>query len=151
MRRRGLKNTSTRKEVFEVLCQAGKPLLLKEIAARANASHPSSVYRTLPLFEKCKIARKVSIGFKTLYELGDNFTNHQHYVVCEECGRIIRFKDSRLEYMAHKITLAAGMEPTGHFIELSGICEQCQQKMTFRDKITPCSSERGSTRVSYNG
>jgi Fur family ferric uptake transcriptional regulator len=129
MHRYRLKVTPARLEVFSVLAQAGQPLLPREIIERSKGANTSSVYRTLPLFAKHKIARKVSKGFKTLYELGDNFTNHQHYVVCERCGKTVAITSQHLERLANEITVLAGMKPAGHFIELLGICKQCQYRV----------------------
>jgi Fe2+ or Zn2+ uptake regulation protein len=128
MRASGLKITPVRREVFAILCRAERPLLPQEIVARVTTADQSSVYRNLPLLARHKIARKVSQGFKTLYELGDNFTSHQHYAVCERCGRSVKIEDRRLERLIGRVTRAAGMEPTGHFVELLGICERCRQK-----------------------
>jgi Fe2+ or Zn2+ uptake regulation protein len=123
-----LKVTPARRAIFEILCRAERPLLPREIVEQAGTVDQSSVYRNLPLLARHRIARKVSQGFKTLYELGDNFTNHQHYVICQQCGRSVKIDSPPLESLVHRLTLAAGMEPTGHFIELTGLCRQCRRE-----------------------
>jgi Fur family ferric uptake transcriptional regulator len=137
MRNCHLKITPARQEVFNILSNSKQPLLPKEIVAQAKTADTSSVYRVLPLLAKHKIARKVSKGFKTLYELGDNFSNHQHYVICEHCGKSVAIKNKYLEQLANKITHTTGMKPTGHFIELLGICKKCEQKINHQ-KDQPC-------------
>ncbi|MDR2524442.1 MAG: transcriptional repressor [Candidatus Nomurabacteria bacterium] len=127
MRACHLKITRARTEVFRILADADQPLLPKQVVARAAQADPSSVYRALSLFARHKIARRVSRGFKTLYELGDAFSHHQHYVICERCGRSVKFKNLALERLAHQITRAAGMKPTGHLVELVGVCAGCQR------------------------
>jgi Fur family ferric uptake transcriptional regulator len=60
--------------------------------------------------------------------LGDDFSSHQHYVVCEKCGKSVVFDDQALEHLLRQITRQAGMRPTGHYIELLGVCERCRLK-----------------------
>jgi Fe2+ or Zn2+ uptake regulation protein len=127
MKNNHIKITNERTEVFKIIYASDKALLPKEIIDKTKISNSSSVYRILPIFAKYKILRKVPRGFKTLYELGDFFSRHQHYIVCEKCGASIEFHNEKLEKFVKKITRENKMTPNGHYIELLGICKCCEK------------------------
>jgi Fur family ferric uptake transcriptional regulator len=121
------KITSVRTAVFGVLYDAECPLLPQQIVQKLPTVNQSSVYRTLDLFVRCEMARRVPRGFKTLYELGEVFSRHHHHVVCECCGRSVAVRDELIEQIIRRMTVEAGMTPTGHYIELMGVCRECQR------------------------
>jgi Fur family ferric uptake transcriptional regulator len=138
MRACGLKITKQRTALFEVLYRANQPLLPRQIAARVDQVDQSSVYRNLALFARHKIARKVSKGFRTLYELGDTFSRHQHQVVCERCGRTVTMDCRQLEALINRMTITAGMRPVGHHVELIGLCRDCQRRLAAERRRGRC-------------
>ena len=125
-----LRDTVSRRVVFEVLLDSDKPLSPIEIFELAGRKpNLASVYRALAAFIEIALVKIVPRGFKPFYELGDAFEPHHHHVVCEKCGKIVAVSDDKIERIVRKVTIESGMTPTTHVIELYGICAKCEAKI----------------------
>jgi Fe2+ or Zn2+ uptake regulation protein len=122
------KVTPDRLAVFNILLNAHQAQRPLDIASQLSDVNFTTVYRNLNLFVQLQIARQVPRGFKTYYELGDNFNPHHHHLTCEICGKTIAFDSAELERLIHKISHQCKMLPTQHHIELYGICRHCRRR-----------------------
>jgi Fe2+ or Zn2+ uptake regulation protein len=127
------KATPDRLAIFAALLHARQAQRPLDIASQLRDVNFTTVYRNLDLFVRLKIARQVPRGFKTYYELGDNFNPHHHHLTCEKCGRTVAFDSAELERLIAKISHQCKMLPTGHHIELYGICRHCRRKSRHCD------------------
>lgn len=121
----GLKVTSPRKEVFNILNSSVKPLSIKEILASVKASERTSVYRTLDLFTEYKIVEIINIGWKRCYELAEPFREHHHHIICSKCNRVVKIDQPKLEKLIGSIAHDYGFYDVKHHIELTGVCNNC--------------------------
>ena len=131
----GMKWTKQRKDIFEVLKGAKKPvsahdiyqeiLKLNEIDASNYAI--STVYRSLAVFEeKGMVEKSVLLGSDTaVYELTDG--HHKHYAVCLSCHKLVPLKHCPFEHVEHDHMESEDGEfvVTGHKLELYGYCKEC--------------------------
>jgi Fur family ferric uptake transcriptional regulator len=99
-----------------------------EIVGRVVGVNQSSVYRALRALAAAGVVHEVPRGFKTFYELGEEFCGHHHHVVCRVCGRTVAVSDERIEAMVTELTVGAGMVPVAHYIELYGVCRECRRR-----------------------
>jgi Fur family ferric uptake transcriptional regulator len=119
--------TLPRSLVFSALLKG--PASLPELAERLRKDiDRSSVYRTIELFEELGIAHRIWSGQKSVLELTDRFSAHHHHFVCERCGKLIDFDDTRLESAIASSARSLGLSATHHHLELFGLCTGCRAK-----------------------
>ncbi len=128
MKQSGNSVTSARRSIYKLLKHVDMPMSIQEIAGESPTIDRATVYRTIELFEKLGIVKRVWFGFRSKVELSDLYQEHHHHLVCESCGRIIKIDHANLERMVSRITKKNNYLPTKHHIEIFGLCEECQLK-----------------------
>ena len=131
----GIKWTKQRKDIFEVLKGAKKPVsahdiyqeILKLNEVDASNFAISTVYRSLAIFFFLLLVEKsVLLGSDTaVYELTDG--HHKHYAVCLSCHKLVPLKHCPFEHVEHDHMESEDGEfvVTGHKLELYGYCKEC--------------------------
>jgi Fur family transcriptional regulator, ferric uptake regulator len=86
----------------------------------------ASVYRALDLLHGMGLVQRVEFGqgvarFEPVIPGGE----HHHHAVCDNCGRVTRFEDERLE--RHLDRLAGNLKHamSGHDLVIHGECRRC--------------------------
>ena len=126
MKQNGLRITSVRKSLFQILYNADKPLTIKQLCSAIEDSHFVSIYRSVEALQKAKIVKPVSQGFTRMFELGEFFRPHHHHLSCETCGTSVELQDPMLEKFISGISARNGYRLTKHQFELIGICFNCE-------------------------
>ncbi len=119
--------TRTRLAVFAALV-GEEPLTMHELVGRVTVGDRASVYRAIDLFERLGIVLRLNTGWKYKLELSDLFAAHHHHLTCTQCGQTLALGEGELETVIDKLASAHGFRPTGHQIEIQGVCAQCQAK-----------------------
>ena len=121
--------TKPRKTVFDLLFNQ-EPQSMQVLAQRAKGKvDRATVYRTIDLFERLGIARRLNIGWKYKIELSDIFTGHHHHMYCTNCGRTYNLPENpMLETMIDTVAAKSGFSPRGHQLEVYGLCAQCSKR-----------------------
>lgn len=124
--------TKVRSLVFEALAHS-EPLGIKELYNKLDhLMDRASIYRTLDLFEKIGIVKRLQIGWKHKFELSDIFLDHHHHVTCMQCGSIYKFEEnSIIEKQLNVISRKMDFSLTEHSLELRGICVVCKRANEF--------------------
>ena len=132
----GIKWTKQRKDIYEVLKGAKKPLsaldiyqeILKMSGVDASTFAISTIYRSLAIFEEKNLVEKsVLLGSDTaVYELADG--HHKHYAVCLSCHKLVPLKHCPFEHVKHDSMESdeGDFVVTGHKLELYGYCKECK-------------------------
>ncbi len=129
-----LKYTHQRQVVTEVFFDAAAEQLhptIDELFLRVKAVDSkigyATVYRTIKLFEECKLASPRRFGDnQTRYEPEIPGEHHDH-MICRECGAIIEFEDDRIEELQERVSKELGFTLVDHKMVLFGTPEQdCQ-------------------------
>ena len=122
----GASLTKPRKVFFDLLLNQG-PQSVQVLTQRAKGKiDRATVYRTIELFERAGIVRRVNVGWKYKIELSDVFTGHHHHMFCTNCGRMFDLPDSpMLETMIDSVTAKTDFTPRGHQLEVNGLCASC--------------------------
>ena len=55
-------------------------------------------------------------------------TRHGHYVICRQCRRAAEFEGCAVESALGRVTAQTGYRVSGHWLELFGLCPDCQRK-----------------------
>lgn len=131
VKKRGLKHSSQREQILQVLFLAKEHLTPEEIHQRVKELSPgiglATVYRTLSFLEKEHLVNSISFGNEgKKYEL--NRGEHHDHMICLECGKILEFYDEELERLQEAVAKNSGFKLLTHEMILYGICPECQKK-----------------------
>jgi len=125
--------TRGRRAVVSALADADGPRSAAELSIALGGSVPlSSLYRTLTVLEESGVVQP-HYGTKGLarYELAEWLTGHHHHLVCIECGTV-EDVDVPAEYehqvtsLVEDIARRSSFTPTGHALEIDGLCRDCR-------------------------
>ncbi len=129
LKARQLSVTSVRRKVFSAL-DKHEPRSMAELIAALPSIDRASIYRTVSLFEKLGIVRRVQIGWKYKLELSEEFNYHHHHISCTNCGNIFPIReDKNLEAIINSLAYEYGFKPTDHQLEIQGLCAKCRDTM----------------------
>jgi len=124
----GASLTKPRKAVFDLMLNQ-EPQSMQVLAQRSKGKlDRATVYRTIELFERLGIVRRLNIGWKYKIELSDLFTGHHHHMSCTNCGRMFELPENpMLETMIDTVAAKSGFSPRGHQLEVYGLCINCSK------------------------
>lgn len=128
LKAKGYSVTKPRLRVFNFLQAANEPMAAVELAKSLTDIDRVSVYRTIELFEKTRMAHRVWTGFKSKVELSEAFSSHHHHFTCMQCGKIVSLESEELETSLKSLENTNKFELTHHSVELSGYCQACKSR-----------------------
>ena len=99
----------------------------RELAVRGAAVGTATVYRTLEVLVRSGlvVARDFGEGFRR-YEPARDEPHHEH-LICDVCGRVVEFREERLERMTMLTADAHGFVRGRHRLVIEGVCPDCQR------------------------
>jgi Fur family ferric uptake transcriptional regulator len=122
LRKAGLKVTSPRLKVLEVLEKSNQRHMSAEAIYRAllDAREElglATVYRVLTQFERAGLVTRHNFeGGTAVFELADR--THHDQMVCLDTGKVIEFFDERIEALQREIAKRYGYEIEEHSLVL---------------------------------
>lgn len=126
LKQQGQSLTEPRRRVFEAL-YGQTPQTMRQLVLACPAIDRTSVYRTVALYERLGIVRRLQIGWKYKLELTDAFNRHHHHLSCTRCGRIVDFDESpELAGELRRISRQNNFVMQDHQLEIQGLCEHCR-------------------------
>ena len=131
LRERNLPVTAQRLAVADVVLSADRHLSAEEVSnalrARGTAAGTATVYRTLDVLVESGLVveRDFGEGFRR-FEPARDTPNHEH-LLCTSCGRVVEFRDERLERMTTIQAEAHGYARQRHLLVIYGVCADCQR------------------------
>lgn len=123
--------TSGRRQLVEVLAQAGQPMTLPDIVTTDPNLAQSSAYRNLDVLVRSGVIRRINAGGDHAhFELAEPLLGHHHHLICISCGSIEDIHlDSRVEKLVDKslsdLASQSGFTPIHHSLDLHGHCADC--------------------------
>ncbi len=122
----GLKITSARLGLLDILKHAKKPLSIKDIAKKMARSNVDLVtlYRNVDSLKNLGAIKQINLKDKqSYYELAGGI--HHHHLVCTNCGKMadVELPETSLNKTALKKHGFAKI--TDHSLEFFGICSKC--------------------------
>ena len=130
LREHNLPITAQRLAIAEVLLLDDRHFSAEEIervlAARNVEVGTATIYRTLEVLVRSGLVveRDFGEGFKR-YEAARGVPQHEH-LLCTVCGKVIEFRDERLERMTVLLAEAQGFARQSHRLVIYGVCAECQ-------------------------
>jgi Fur family transcriptional regulator, zinc uptake regulator len=128
--KRGVRLTSQRKRVFELICVNQKASsayeLLEDLKASEPQAKPPTVYRALDfLLEQGFIHRVESTNSFISCCSCDANKHFFHLLICDKCSDVIELQDDNLVSSLMKNAEKNDFEIINHVIESHGICKKC--------------------------
>jgi Fe2+ or Zn2+ uptake regulation protein len=129
LRRAGYRITLQRRLICQVLAMSpGEHLTAADIVARADAPEgaldPSTVYRTLEVFEELGILHHVHLGHGPgIYHLSRQADHH--HLVCENCGQVVDLPLETLQSAFGEMISEFGFVPDGLHFAILGRHVKC--------------------------
>lgn len=130
--RKRLKTTRQRDMIFDQFFNnSDRHATVEDLYDKIKKTHPrigyATIYRTLKLFKDCGLAIERNFGEgKTRYE-PVTFEGDEHdHLICVKCGKIICFKNSRIEHYSQEVARLNDFEITKYKVELYGHCSSCR-------------------------
>ncbi len=127
LRSSGLKLTSARSRILELLTKSHGPFTIEEIHEGLTGQDCNlvTVYRTLASLENAGLVRK--------YEIGDRVARFEylcedhphHHLICTECKRI-EVLEADLLSSIRKSANQKGFASLNPSIDIFGICKECR-------------------------
>lgn len=120
----GLKMTGQRKIIARVLSESEDHPDVETLYNRAVKIDPhisvATVYRTVKLFEEAGVIEKHDFGDgRARYE--ESPTEHHDHLIDMRSGRVIEFKNDKIEQLQKEIAEKLGYKLMGHRLELYGV------------------------------
>ena len=131
--RRGYRLTGPRRAILTVLGTSNGAVTVEDICRRLSprSIHRVTVYRTVHLLVRAGILRVVdAVREGVRYELGESFTGHHAFLVCQRCGRIdttarCPLPDEALAPLRRRLQQAHRFRLVDHEVRLLGLCHAC--------------------------
>jgi Fur family ferric uptake transcriptional regulator len=132
LRKRGLRYTTERQEVIDILFDAVDHLeaedILLAIRNKGNRVSRATIYRTLALLAEAGLLKMNSFEHRhTYYEVLLKGHDHDH-LVCTTCGKVIEFNEELSNRVQQTICDMYGFKSVRRHFEIVGICPDCQTK-----------------------
>jgi len=125
----GEKCTEQRKLILQALLDLARPVSADEVyeyLSPTNRIGRTTVYRTLELFEKKKLVRRIAFRDGIIrYESAH--LEHHHHLICLCCGKIIPLEYCPITSLEDSISKDFGFQVTEHYLEFYGYCKKCKE------------------------
>ena len=129
LRRLGLKGTTQRAIILDVLESSGRHLSAEEVAAAVTEKglhlNRSTIYRTLDVLADIGMLRASRIGRSTYYEVAGADDDH-HHAVCSSCHRTVHLAGNRVDQVLGREAARIGFEVVEIQVLVSGLCPGCR-------------------------
>ncbi|MBC7320458.1 transcriptional repressor [bacterium] len=128
LRNIGKKCTEQRKLILQTLFELAKPVSADEVyeyLSETNKVGRTTVYRTLELFERKKLVRRI-IFKDGIIRYESTHLKHHHHLICLSCGEVIPLEHCAIASLDGSVIEDADFLVTEHFLELYGYCKKCR-------------------------
>ena len=133
LKEKGMKLTPERKAILEGVFSLHKHFdvdeLYDELKKEKKRISLASIYRTLPILIKSDLINEtLRCQGKVSYELIFGHKHHDH-MVCINCGKIIEFRNEKIEELQNMVCRNHSFKPIEHRLGIRGYCKECQKKI----------------------
>ena len=131
LKENGHRITRQRRVIVEVLLSIDRALKPIEVYDLGRKTFPNlglvTVYRTLENLEELGLLQKVHQP-QGCNRYIKSAHGHRHLLICTSCGKAVYFDGFDLKQQFEKVSSELGFRIDDHWLQLFGICSQCQSK-----------------------
>lgn len=127
LHQRGLRVTPQRQLVLEAIDRLGHATpdaVCAEVQRVASGVNPSTIYRTLELFEKLGLVRHAHFGAGSPTYHSASAAAHLH-LVCDGCGAVDEAAIDVAQELVGRLRSSHGFTPDVEHMAISGRCAAC--------------------------
>lgn len=130
LKSKGLKLTPQRRAILEEVFASREHFdvegLFERLRKRGKRISRATIYRTLPLLAESNLIKEAfhcqdKVSYERIFGL-----NHHDHLLCIKCGRIIEFKDEKIEKLQEAVCKKYGFKPIEHRLGIRGYCKRCK-------------------------
>jgi len=127
---RGVRLTTLRREVLELLWEVGRPTgayaLIEALERKSSRPiAPPTVYRALEFLMSQRFVSKIESHNAYVPCAHPERRHDCLFFICRDCGVSVELEDSRLEQRLAKDAARLGFQMTRRVVEVQGICASC--------------------------
>jgi len=128
--RQGLRLTDQRSLIAHTFFKTTGHVSAEELYRQVQKLTPgvgfATVYRTLKLLNEAGLAagRNFRNGY-VRFESAARTAHHDH-LICTACGKIVEFKNDRIEQLQEEVAGAHNFAVADHTLEIYGTCADCR-------------------------
>lgn len=125
--------TNPMRIIVDILAKSDHLLNPTEIYLQAKNKNPKvglvTVYRTMEKMEQVGLIERVHMpdGCQSFFQSSQG---HQHLMICKNCGKAHYFEGENLNQFFQKIGNQFGYTIEDHWLQLFGLCDNCQSNLT---------------------
>jgi Fur family transcriptional regulator, ferric uptake regulator len=140
LKRKGLKLTPERRALFDEIFARHQHFEADDLLFRLKTKNKkisrATIYRTLELMVDSGVVGRVRIG-----ETGYRYErmragDHHDHLICTQCGRVVEFREPRIESLQDDICERYGFVLISHSHQLHGICRRCRPHAKSRARAS---------------
>jgi len=128
-RGRGVRLTPLRRDVLQLVLEAGRPVgayaLLAGLERKHGKAMPPTVYRALDFLVKQGFVHKIESLNAFVACLDLDHAHRGQFVICDDCGRTVELLDNALSTSLDKRAHTLGFRVTQQVVEIRGVCADC--------------------------
>ncbi len=125
----GYRLTAPIRVLVGILCQSERILGPLELFDLGRKAYPQlglvTVYRTLEKLEEVGLIQRVHQA-NDCHGYLRAAQGHEHVLLCTQCGRVEYFTGDDLGGLLKEITQKSKFQIKEHWLQLHGLCENCQ-------------------------
>lgn len=126
LRRKKYRNTQERSNVLDRIAEIDDHFSADELYLYMNSQGDkvsrATIYSTLDLLTQCNILMKHRFqGESAHFELASRMPHHDH-LICMECGRIVEFREERIDAIRNAVAEGLGFTPKSHSLQIHAVC-----------------------------
>ena len=130
LRAPGLRVTSQRALILDIIRQGGGHLDAEEVYLRAQKKQPrlslSMVYRTLQKLKELGLVEELHYD-EAHHHYEVKSRNEHHHLVCIGCGKVVEFDCPLSQKMKEDVSREKGFEITDVEVQMRGYCPKCRE------------------------
>lgn len=125
LKKEKLKFTPERKHILDIVFSMHQHFDVEDIYNKHKNISKATLYRTLPLLVNSGLVKEtVGLEGRTSYEHIFGHSHHDH-LLCIDCGKIIEFKEPKLEKLQNVVCEKYRFQPVDHRLGIKGHCKNC--------------------------
>jgi Fur family ferric uptake transcriptional regulator len=139
-RQERIENFEDRFKVLEAFLATEKHITVDELTGLLNDGgadlSADFVRDTLKMLSRLGFARQSRFDNGVVRYEHHHLGDHHDHMICTKCGKIIEFKEDRLEEYQIRIAASRGFHMLRHKMEIYGICAECLKERSRQMPLT---------------
>lgn len=128
-RARGARLTALRREVLQLVLEAGTPIgaydLLAGLRARHARAAPPTVYRALDFLLEQGLVHRIAGLSAFIGCIGHDTGHAAQFLICRQCGQVLEIEADEVTSALRVAASRSGFAVEGATIEVEGVCATC--------------------------